>query len=445
MVARVKQRRRLPLWSLPSPAARARGTTYLCTSPGHPRKPGGTPAPPRTGKRLGIGTPPCPSLPKRRLANSPLPLEPRTGSQSARCSLGNGNAEGGQAGGGRRGAELGTQSRGSRARASRGDAQAPWRTAGAGPPGAQEPPSSQVSAAANLGEPGGGDRQRHAALRRAGPGGDRRRAAGAGTLGGRGGRHPGSALGACSEPGGRARCLRPGCCAAHLRHFLAAAPQTLARAPGRGREGTAGERGGRAERRGRGGGQRPGWLGSGPRRPAPPAGSPAAPGPLSGPPTGSTARPSPPTPDAGWPARVPRARFLFGTHNRCLGNKAADRATRARSPREAPGRRVGNTLRSGRCHRRTRWLGQRAGQSRGSAPQAHLAAGGGPDSLETPAPARPPPRGPGTSRRSLPSAPQSRPAHLPRPQPESIHSTRLTLPPPSFSLLLFTPHSTGLH
>lgn len=159
----------------------------------------------------------------------------------------------------------------------------------------------------------------------------------------------------------------------------------------------------------------------------------------------STARPSPPTLDAGWPARVPRARFLFGTHNRCLGNKAADRATRARSPRGAPGRRVGNTLRSGRCHRRTRSLGQRGGESRGSAPQAHLGAGGGPDSLETPAPARPPPRGPGTSRRSLPSAPQSRPAHLPRPQPESIHSTRLTLPPPSFSLPLFTPHSTGLH
>lgn len=221
-----------------------------------------------------------------------------------------GRAPGRRAGG----AEPGTQTRGSRARAGRGDAQAPWRAAGAGPPGPQEPQSSQVSAAANLGDPGGGDLQRHAALRNPGPGGDRRRAAGAGTLGGRGGRHPGSALGACSEPGGRARCLRPGCCAAHLRHFLAAAPQTLARAPGRGREGTAGERGGRAERRGRGGGQRPGWLGSGPRRPAPPAGSAAAPGPLSGPPTGPPrGQARPPWTLAGRPGSQGRGFYLGPT------------------------------------------------------------------------------------------------------------------------------------
>lgn len=64
----------VPRWSVPSPAARAPGTTYLCTSPGHPRRPGGTPAPPRTGKRLGRGTPPCWSLSKRWLANSPLSL-----------------------------------------------------------------------------------------------------------------------------------------------------------------------------------------------------------------------------------------------------------------------------------------------------------------------------------------------------------------------------------
>lgn len=343
------------------------------------------------------------------------------------------------------GAEPGTQTRGSRARAGRGDAQAPWRAAGAGPPGPQEPQSSQVSAAANLGEPGGGDLQRHAALRSPGPDGDRRRAAGAGTLGGRGGRHPGSALGACSEPGGRARCLRPGCCAAHLRHFLAAAPQTLARAPGRGREGTAGERGGRAERRGRGGGQRPGWLGSGPRRPAPPAGSAAAPGPLSGPPTGPPrGQARPPWTLAGRPGSQGRGFYLGPTTG------AWETKPRIAPPaRAAPARLPGEEWEilfdpAAVTEGPGRWDSAR-GESRGSAPLAHLGAGGGPDSLEKPAPARPPPRGPGTSRRSLPSAPQSRPAHLPQPQPESIHSTRLTLSPPSFSLPLFTPHSTGLH
>ena len=40
-VAPVKQRRRSPRWSVPRPGA---GATYLCTSPGHPRRPGGTPA-----------------------------------------------------------------------------------------------------------------------------------------------------------------------------------------------------------------------------------------------------------------------------------------------------------------------------------------------------------------------------------------------------------------
>lgn len=38
------------------------GISYLCTSPGRPHRPGGTPAPPRTGRRRGTGTPPCRDL-----------------------------------------------------------------------------------------------------------------------------------------------------------------------------------------------------------------------------------------------------------------------------------------------------------------------------------------------------------------------------------------------
>lgn len=38
------------------------GISYLCTSPGRPRRPGGTPAPPRTDRRRGTGTPPCRGL-----------------------------------------------------------------------------------------------------------------------------------------------------------------------------------------------------------------------------------------------------------------------------------------------------------------------------------------------------------------------------------------------
>jgi hypothetical protein len=44
----------------PCPTAQpSAGTSYLCTSPGHPHRPGGTPAPPRTCRRRGTGTPPC--------------------------------------------------------------------------------------------------------------------------------------------------------------------------------------------------------------------------------------------------------------------------------------------------------------------------------------------------------------------------------------------------
>lgn len=139
--------------------------------------------------------------------------------------------------------------------AGRGNAQAPWLAAGAGPPRlpwSQSP--SRVSGAANLGDPGGGDQQRHPKRRSQEHGGDGRGAAGTGTLWGQCSCHPGPALGACSGPrrdrgglaGGWACCLRPGCCTAHLRHFPAAAPQTLARAPGE-REGG----GRRAEGRGR--------------------------------------------------------------------------------------------------------------------------------------------------------------------------------------------------
>ena len=95
-VAPVKQRRRSPRRSVPRPGG---GATYLCTSPGHPRRPGGTPARPRTGRRPGRGTPPCPGLSQRGPAEPPLPLETRRGPQSARGSRGQGNARGGQAGG----------------------------------------------------------------------------------------------------------------------------------------------------------------------------------------------------------------------------------------------------------------------------------------------------------------------------------------------------------
>lgn len=87
-----------------------------------------------------------------------------------------------------------------------------------------------------------------------------------------------------------------------------------------------------------------------------------------------------------WPAGLgsPRTRFLFGTHNRCLGNKAADRGhRRAQPPAEGlaalPSEgvaeiRVGNTfqprLRYGRTPV-TPWQ-RGAGRARGSAPRAPL-------------------------------------------------------------------------
>lgn len=200
-----------------------------------------------------------------------------------------------------------------------GDAQAPWLAAGAGPPGRWEPPSLSGFSSGQSRRAQG---RRPAAPRRAEePGGRRGRAGDSGSRDPRRPKRPpawpcaGSLLGA-----GRTRALPP---PGMPRGASAAFPGRRAadtRPRPEGREG-----GGWAEGRGRSGGQRPGWLGSDPRRPAPPAGSTAAPGPLPGPPTGSTARPSPPTPDTGRPARIPGARFLFGTHNRCLGNKAAGR------------------------------------------------------------------------------------------------------------------------
>lgn len=177
-------------------------------------------------------------------------------------------------------------------------------------PGSQSP--SQVSAAANLGKPGGGDKQRHTTRRSLEHGGDRRRAAGAGTLFGQRGRHPGPAMGACSGPGrgrgggarGLARCLRPGCCAAHLRHFLAAAPQTLARAPGE-REGG----GRRAEGRGQARRSAPGLARLRPRRgSAPPCqAAPGAPWPPPRPAhLGRSCCQARPPPDTGRPARIPK-------------------------------------------------------------------------------------------------------------------------------------------
>lgn len=386
----------------------------------------------------------------------PMPLslsEPRTVSWSARRSRLE-NCKSGRGGRLRESAEAGAAEQGAqgggRRRTGRGNAQAPRQAAGAGPPGssgARVP--SRVSAAANLGEPGGGDQQRQTTRRSPAHGGDRLGAAGAGTLGGWCGRHPGPALGACSGPGrdrcslagGRARCLRPGCYTAHLRHFLAAAPQTLARAPGE-REGG----GGRAEGRGASAEvSAPAGCAPAPAGSAPPSaplgpslsGSAAVPQALStGPPTRAdrTAKYAHPRT---WPAGPgsPRTRFLFGTHNRCLGNKAADRGhRRAQPPAEGsealPSEgvteiRVGNTFQPRLWYGRTPvtpWQ-RGADRARWSVPRAPLrspaAPAGGPAEpglkAWTPARlrARLPRGGQRTGPRSLPSAPQSPPANLP--------------------------------
>lgn len=163
-------------------------------------------------------------------------------------------------------------------------------------------------------------------------GGDGRWAAGAGTLRGQRGRHPGRALGACCGPGrnrggragGPARCLRPGCCAAHLRHFLAAAPQTLACAPGE-REGG----GRRAEGRGRARRSEPRLA-----RPLPSRQSRRAPDPLPWPahPGWQRSQARPP-PDTGRPAPDPQGRgFYLGPTTGAWETKPQIEATDVCSP-----------------------------------------------------------------------------------------------------------------
>lgn len=239
------------------------------------------------------------------------------------------------------------------------------------------------------------------------------------------------------------------------------------------------EGGGRAEggrEGGKRGGQRPGWLGSDPRaaQPLPPRQGWAPRGPLPCPPTrvDIAAKHAHPRTLAGQPGS-PRVRFLFGTHNRCLGNKASDRGhRRAQPPTPTP-----NGL-SGRRSPRERddgdksgkystsqllaWRGSghsvaaRSGEGPGSLPGAHLGAGrrglcrwpraSGPDSLEATAPARP---------ADQPSVPPFRPPEPARASTAALlgdgHSRSLlsalslfcTFPPSLYSL--FIPHNTGFH
>lgn len=259
-----------------------------------------------------------------------FPSPPRNRDSTASYSARTGKAEGAAS---RERAAAGDAEPGARGRrgaggrrAGRGNAQAPWLAAVLGRPLPPSRSRSWVSAAANLGDLGGGDSSatpRPAPRRSLERGGDGRGRAGTGRGSGRRdppssrGRRPGRALGACSGPdrdgggraGGPARCLRSGCCAAHLRHFLAAAPQTLAR-PRPGREGG---------RRGEGGreGANPAVstpAGSAPTRrrgPLPSRLSRAPQTPSPGPPTGWTAPPSTPTPGR-WPASPdPRGRGFY--------------------------------------------------------------------------------------------------------------------------------------
>lgn len=284
---------------------------------------------------------------------------------------------------------------------------------------------------------------------------DGRGAAGAGTLGGQWGRLPSPSRGACSRPGpdrggragGPARCLRPGCCAAHLRHFLAAAPQTLARAP-RGREEGGGGRKGGGERSG----QHPGWLRSDPgaARPLPSKQSRGAPGPLPGPPTpvDRTAKHAHPRTPAGWP-RIPKDEVSIWDPQQVPGKQSR----RSRPPTCAapcggaggsPGGR-GDGEESGKYifqpslwHKTLVTLWQcRAQRARGSAPRTHLRGGAGglcrwpgasgPDSPGACAPARP------AARRwpeDLPAVPPFRP---PEPACESAAELRDGHRPSSFT------------
>lgn len=185
-----------------------------------------------------------------------------------------------------------------------------------------------------------------------------------------------------------------------------------------------------------------------------------------------TAPPSTPTPGH-WPAGPgsPRTRFLFGTHNRCLGNKAADRGRRrAQPPAEGPaalpregvaGRRVGNTFFNPAYGTRL-WspCGSAERKGHGGPRPGHIsragraASAGGPAHQGLTARARvrlrgpPPGGGQRTCPRSLPFAPQSRPANLPLsftmatgPVPSQL--PQLTMSPPS-SRPLFIPRRTGI-
>jgi hypothetical protein len=146
--------------------------TYLCTSPGHPRRPGGTPAPPRTGRRRGTGSPPCPAGP-------PAPVPRALGrTQRGRCT------------------------------------------------GGRDPATPRARARKRPGRVRGAERVRRGSSAAATPGG------GAGTPCAQRCRPPWPCAAPARGPEAaaagreeRAACARPGCCAAHLRR-LPAAPHT---------------------------------------------------------------------------------------------------------------------------------------------------------------------------------------------------------------------------
>lgn len=239
-----------------------------------------------------------------------------------------------------------TQSQGRKgavgAGAGRGNAQAPWRAAGAGPPlrGTRVPlrfQQQQISAS-----PG-------AATSSATP----RGGAGSTVVTGEGWQAPGPSAAStavtlalrwapASGPAEAAAAVREDRRAASARDAArricgiswpprrrhSSAPPERGRGEGGGRKGG-----------GKRGGQRPGWLCSGPgaARPLPPGQGRAPRGPLPGPPTrvDLTAKHAHPRTLAGQPGS-PRVRFLFGTHNRCLENKATDRGHQRTQPPPHP-------------------------------------------------------------------------------------------------------------
>lgn len=253
-------------------------------------------------------------------------------------------------------------------------------------------------------------------------------------------------------------CLHPGCCAAHLRHFLAAALQTLVCTPGE-REGQWGE--GRREGASAAASAPAGWaVTQALLRPSLPRRT-AAPDPLPGPPTqvDCAAKHAHPRTLAGQP-RIPKDKVSIWDPQQV----PVKQSRRSRPPeRAAPCKEAGNSPRgkSGRresgiyffhpslWHRRTRvTVWQRGvGRARGFASRAHLtgwgrmasAGGRARQGLTACARlrlrARPPSSRGRASRRSLPSAPQSRRENLP------LRSAS-TQPPHNTPSLLCHPLST---